>query len=359
MSYYLVDKNQNAYLAHHGIRGQKWGERHGPPYPLNRETHNRVVGKKDVHRKGKTRGLSQYGRYSEGRLSEQSWFQTDPINEFSANRHNFREVMERSGHKRMTAPEFFKQSETNEYTKDRFRLDDRHGKIGDYDCSVVNRKDLNGDSRGTQNNCSKCSESLALRAKGYAVIAGRAAYGMKESAASYHWNGAETYREKDADSVFDRLCEFGNKGMGTIGFRRPVGSGHAVYWQNEKNEQTGKYEPTFYDGQIGTKYVGKSGLERLIASEGFGYSADTYRSSSGEVHSMPTGHLARITNLSNATPNWDHMSEDSVSRIPLTDWTVDWGKDGTRNYKMNYVVGTDRKTGKQTNIWDEDVNWTG
>lgn len=23
------------YLAHHGVAGQKWGQRHGPPYPLN------------------------------------------------------------------------------------------------------------------------------------------------------------------------------------------------------------------------------------------------------------------------------------------------------------------------------------
>ena len=26
---------KNYYLAHHGVAGQKWGQRHGPPYPLN------------------------------------------------------------------------------------------------------------------------------------------------------------------------------------------------------------------------------------------------------------------------------------------------------------------------------------
>ena len=31
------------FLAHHGIVGQKWGKRNGPPYPLNASTHNRVV----------------------------------------------------------------------------------------------------------------------------------------------------------------------------------------------------------------------------------------------------------------------------------------------------------------------------
>ena len=31
------------YLAHHGIKGQKWGKRNGPPYPLSDAKHNKVV----------------------------------------------------------------------------------------------------------------------------------------------------------------------------------------------------------------------------------------------------------------------------------------------------------------------------
>lgn len=30
----------NNYLIHHGIEGQKWGDRNGPPYPLNAENHS-------------------------------------------------------------------------------------------------------------------------------------------------------------------------------------------------------------------------------------------------------------------------------------------------------------------------------
>lgn len=30
-------------LYHHGIKGQKWGKRNGPPYPLNPQTHGAVV----------------------------------------------------------------------------------------------------------------------------------------------------------------------------------------------------------------------------------------------------------------------------------------------------------------------------
>lgn len=33
----------DSYLFHHGIKGQKWGKRNGPPYPLDEETHERVI----------------------------------------------------------------------------------------------------------------------------------------------------------------------------------------------------------------------------------------------------------------------------------------------------------------------------
>ena len=41
--YYPELNEFESYLAHHGIKGQHWGEKHGPPYPLGTEVHNRVV----------------------------------------------------------------------------------------------------------------------------------------------------------------------------------------------------------------------------------------------------------------------------------------------------------------------------
>ncbi len=40
-SYELCNKpSPQDYFAHHGIRGQKWGKRNGPPYPLDAEDHS-------------------------------------------------------------------------------------------------------------------------------------------------------------------------------------------------------------------------------------------------------------------------------------------------------------------------------
>ena len=33
-----AEEKVNAVLMHHGIEGQKWGVKHGPPYPLDRKT---------------------------------------------------------------------------------------------------------------------------------------------------------------------------------------------------------------------------------------------------------------------------------------------------------------------------------
>lgn len=32
-------------LQHHGIKGQKWGVKNGPPYPLEKDKHDSIVGK--------------------------------------------------------------------------------------------------------------------------------------------------------------------------------------------------------------------------------------------------------------------------------------------------------------------------
>ena len=34
-----LDQN---YLSHHGVKGQKWGKKNGPPYPLDSKTAERV-----------------------------------------------------------------------------------------------------------------------------------------------------------------------------------------------------------------------------------------------------------------------------------------------------------------------------
>lgn len=43
MSTFYPQNDYRGYLSHHGIKGQKWGEQNGPPYPLSTKMHNMVV----------------------------------------------------------------------------------------------------------------------------------------------------------------------------------------------------------------------------------------------------------------------------------------------------------------------------
>ena len=40
MNKYIIYKNGDGVLEHHGINGQKWGVRNGPPYPLDYDDHS-------------------------------------------------------------------------------------------------------------------------------------------------------------------------------------------------------------------------------------------------------------------------------------------------------------------------------
>ena len=51
MSGYLI--HYNNYLSHHGIDGQKWGQRNGPPYPLNSDGKAAFKEKRKQERKAK------------------------------------------------------------------------------------------------------------------------------------------------------------------------------------------------------------------------------------------------------------------------------------------------------------------
>lgn len=46
----------DAYLVHHGIPGQKWGKRNGPPYPLNESDKSSAEKKEEHSRKGLSNG---------------------------------------------------------------------------------------------------------------------------------------------------------------------------------------------------------------------------------------------------------------------------------------------------------------
>lgn len=51
---FYIGMYEDQYLAHHGVDGMKWGIQNGPPYPLDKQTHDKVVKKGREEKKKKT-----------------------------------------------------------------------------------------------------------------------------------------------------------------------------------------------------------------------------------------------------------------------------------------------------------------
>lgn len=49
--FYSALYDSNNYLEHHGVDGQKWGKRNGPPYPLNSEGKADLIKQREAEKK--------------------------------------------------------------------------------------------------------------------------------------------------------------------------------------------------------------------------------------------------------------------------------------------------------------------
>ena len=143
---------------------------------------------------------------------------------------------------------------------------------------------------GTTQNCAKCAVATELMRYGVAVTAGRQAFPSSADAMAYWFDGTEKV-SKSLEDTEKTLASYGDGASGTIAGFYPNGAGgHAMHFSVSNGEVH------VQDGQNGRHF--KSIRE---AAETYGF--DTSR----DMQSF---------RLDNATPNWDHMAEDSVIGAP-------------------------------------------
>lgn len=258
------------HLAHHGIRGQRWGVRHGPPYPLDRKVSQRV------------RGQAEYTvRYKKATKSEK-----DEIHKaMTTDNHH-------SNHREFSTYEKFVMGQTQKaidkyVRKRRFRnkLDDETGlylKKGEgsieKDADAVNYGYTFMDPDRIQN-CVLCSVSYDLRRRGYEVCAKGAEWGYADEDIfrwypDAQWNYYNSVRELKKDIVKD-----GNA-RGNLVFDWKSGGGHSISYE----VQNGKL--ILIDGQSGNVYRNPDTILSRIAENDIGY-----------------------VRLDNLEPDWDLLQE--------------------------------------------------
>lgn len=305
------------YLAHHGIRNQRWGVRNGPPYPLNKKAHKHVVsGKQDkelkryakkkegithlgdpyhrhYHQLEDFRGITRHYGYDKPENKAQNVHDTTTFHETDDNVANIADIIGRGGSAE-AAWRTLDRPGHKATSEDLLKVNEHRRRMG-YQADKDGFLDA-----GLYNNCAMCSAAMFLRGQGYEVQAGRTSSGCKNTADEYWFDGAKTYKTKGAQALYSQLQSFGNQGKGTLGIRHKNGSGHSVYFQMEK-QADGKVRPVVYDGQIAKKY---SSLADFLRQEG-----------------VDTSQFVRVTRLDGATPNWKHLAEDGAIRANLASLT--------------------------------------
>lgn len=251
------------YLCHHGIKGQRWGVKNGPPYPLSYTT------KRDAGL-GKRQGMSKFISDVDNQYEESYLY-----------RHNGKDRF-------MTPVDALQIME--ESSPDYISIPGRElGGNHSWDDSDFNINDMN--EAGQSNNCAKCASAAMLRRRGYDVQPGRSAFGALTEAPEYWWDDAEKHNNLSMNDAYDILNEMPNGAAGTISGQRDDGGGHVLNW--EKTEHGVK----FMDFQP-KNGITKTDINSVFDNENFNKEKD-----------------CTIYRLDTATPNWDHMAEDGVIRI--------------------------------------------
>lgn len=273
-------------LYHHGILGQKWGVRR-----YQNEDGSLTAAGRERYYNTKT-GMSKFAGMLPSNSSLLKWgYQQD----------SFKEVLAKD----LTTP----RSEREEWDiktpfdttvmKKRYRQDylDDPDSVFDKIKSKVNP--TNGSENGTTNNCTKVAATACLAKMGYDYTAGRCQGGLAESLDYWFDNAEKTICDNLEDAITQKLNNVKNGSFGTVNLRNSNGGGHVFNWERSSS---GKFRLGEFQSSEAEFFTGDSVSEcfNKYLSKRPWFSSDS---------------VVRVHDMTNATANFAHMEEDSVSRI--------------------------------------------
>lgn len=255
-------------LSHHGIAGQRWYVKNGPPYPLGAKAHS--SNEKKAGTKGWTseakREQSKNNRNGDGANSKQGNISK------SINKHSktvgdadtaayvatyATALLGTAAYVAYMAHKAIKQSaDTVEHYKNNRTIKSAADapKLKKKMTSSESMAKTNPDypSSGTTMNCTFCTTAMALRKKGYDVKANKLDEGLRTvdvfgkgfNASKQNMKGKQT-----PQSVLDNLAQNGDGSYGNLTITWKTGGGHSIFWEVENGKTR------LYDGQSGTEYT--------------------------------------------------------------------------------------------------------
>lgn len=268
----------NDELYHHGVRGQKWGKRNGPPYPLNSEGKSNLRKQRmDSYGKGDSKtGMSAF-------LSQHENERSINIKRYSK---NGKDIVDRMNPK-----------------EDRWSIGNMNGGSQSFSEAISNVNRMRSQEPNAaqwQNNCVNCSVALINRKKGFWAGAGPNSDGVANEAIGYYFDG--TKRESPSyDKVEETIMAHGPGSYGVMGTKTKFGNGHETVWEIDENNNL-----SIYDAQpIGGKhYKSFSEYKNTLGVEDWGGTS--------------------VYDLTNATPNLTHQYEDHAIYPDSSGYGTTW-----------------------------------
>lgn len=244
MEYKVITTSE---LYHHGIKGQKWGVKNGPPYPLNASdksaSEKRLSSNKKTNKVSKfdnsIKGWNDLDEDTKGKIVELSAFAITTlvaptvVNRL-ATKKNFKALKDLYDNRDIEKLENIPKLKTKMSTEE-------------------NMKKVNPDypDLGTTTNCMLCTTAMAMREKGYDVQANKTLTdGFYTENIDKIWSSEGSFKKikarksKDIISTLEKESD-GSYGNLTVFWR--LGGGHSVFWKKEGSEVV------IYDGQSGEK----------------------------------------------------------------------------------------------------------
>lgn len=244
MEYRVITTSE---LYHHGIKGQKWGVKNGPPYPLNAS--DKSASEKRLSSNKKTNKVSKLDNFIKG------WNDLDEdtkgkIVELSA--FTITTLVANTVANRLATKKNFKVLKDLYDNRDIEKLEDIP-KLKTKMSTEENMKKVNPDypGPGTTTNCMLCTTAMAMREKGYDVQANKTPNnGFFTENIDKIWSSEGSFKKikarksKDIISTLEKESD-GSYGNLTVFWK--LGGGHSVFWKKEGSEVV------IYDGQSGKK----------------------------------------------------------------------------------------------------------
>lgn len=248
MEYKVITTND---LCHYGIKGQKWGKRNGPPYPLDasdksasekRLSVNNKINKASKLNSSKT-GFSDLDSNVQAAI-----VQIGTLTLAMASMALFKKIINKVNIKNCD-----KKLEDLYNNRDIKKLEDIP-KLKKKMSTEENMKKVNPDfpKQGTTTNCMLCTTAMAMREKGYDVQASKNydIIGYYETNINKLWSSEGSFKKIKATKSIDIINTLEKEPDGSYGnlcVYWKLGGGHSIFWKKERSKVV------IYDSQSGKK----------------------------------------------------------------------------------------------------------